>query len=119
MLKKLCCIFVLLVLVACQQADISVEQGSYIYKGDDISVLATLELKDNGSENCFKLLPATISSTMYQGHYRVEGHRLVLHDDEKDIDIYFTINQKKLIFYGSSKDKIKYLDENSEFIIVE
>ena len=38
MLKKLCCIFMLVVLVACQQADINVEQGSYIYKGDDISV---------------------------------------------------------------------------------
>ena len=37
MLKKLCCIFMLVVLVACQQADINVEQGSYIYKGDDIS----------------------------------------------------------------------------------
>ena len=47
MLKKLCCIFMLVVLVACQQADINVEQGSYIYKGDDISVLATLELKEN------------------------------------------------------------------------
>ena len=50
MLKKLCCIFMLVVLVACQQADINVEQGSYIYKGDDISVLATLELKENDDE---------------------------------------------------------------------
>ena len=50
---------------------------------------------------------------------QVDGHRLILHDDEKDIDIYFTIYQKKLIFYGSSKDKVDYLDENSQFIFVE
>ena len=119
MLKKLCCIFMLVVLVACQQADINVEQGSYIYKGDDISVLATLELKENDDETCFELSPATISSTMYRGDYKVDGHRLILHDDEKDIDIYFTIYQKKLLFYGSSKDKVDYLDENSQFIFVE
>ena len=108
MLKKLCCIFMLVVLVACQQADINV-----------ISVLATLELKENDDETCFELSPATISSTMYRGDYKVDGHRLILHDDEKDIDIYFTIYQKKLIFYGSSKDKVDYLDENSQFIFVE
>lgn len=104
---------------ACQQADTNIKQGTYIYKGDDISELASLKLKDNGDETYFQLSPATISSTMYNGHYKIDGQRLILHDDEKNIDIYFTINQNELIFYGSSTNEIEYLDQNSQFIFVE
>lgn len=118
MVKKLYCIFILLILVACQQANINVEQGSYVHEGDNISKLATLELKENHGKSCFELSPAAMSSTIYRGEYKIDGDQLILHDDEKNIDIYFTIHQNKLIFYGSSKNEIKYLNQESQFVLL-